>query len=95
MSEERMKSIAGGTGRYARPDDAQAIRNRDAAWQEVLKAEQADMYAKRKRRVVLGACLVLTAGMLLAMIHQDLINQLIGEVFLAADAAWFGYHIGK
>lgn len=92
MSNDKTNSC---TGRYARPDDAQTIRDREAERDRFLREEQAKAFARRKRRVALGACLVLVAGMLLAMIHNGLIDQLIGEVFLTAAAAWFGYQIGK
>ena len=95
MSEEKMNALTGGKGRYSRPEDAQAIRNRDEAWQEILREEKKATFEQRKRRVALVAGLVLVCGMLLAMIHNSLIDQLIGEVFLALAAAGFGIKIGQ
>lgn len=82
-------------GKYARPDDAEAIRNRDAQWKEILKEEQAAAWNKRKRRVTMWALLILSGGMMLALIHNQLIDQLVGELFLAALTAGFGYQAGK
>lgn len=82
-------------GKYARPDDAEAIRNRDAQWKEILKEEQAAAWNKRKRRVAMWALLILSGGMMLALIHNQLIDQLVGELFLAALTAGFGYQAGK
>lgn len=82
-------------GKYARPDDAEAIRVRDAEWQRILKEENEVAWQKRKRRVVMWACMALSAGMMLAMIHYHLIDQLVGELFLAALTAGFGYQAGK
>ena len=93
MNNERKSAPSG--GKYARPEDAEAIRNRDAAWQQILKEEQRAAWQKRKHRVTMWACLILSAGMMLAMIHQRLIDQLIGELFLVALAAGFGYQAGK
>ena len=92
MSNERKTA---NSGKFAKPDDAEAIRNRDAEWQKILKEENAAAWEKRKHRVVMIACLILSAGMMVAMIHCQLIDQFIGELFLVALAGGFGYQVGK
>lgn len=81
----------------------QRRRNQEDDRQRLLQAEENEKrriqaeaeYRKRKRRVVLTAGMVLSVGVLLAMIQCDLIHQLIGEAVIAAVSAAFGYHIAK
>ena len=57
--------------------------------------QEAAAYYQRKHRVQMVFGFVACVAALIAMIHFDLINQLIGECGLAAAAFAFGYFIGK
>ena len=93
MSNKRKSTPSG--GKYARLDDAEWREAMKEARAAMLKEEQTKIWQKRKRRVAMWACMALSAGMMLAMIHNRLIDQLVGELFLAALAAGFGYQAGK
>lgn len=91
MSDERRNNNQ--SGAYERTSAEQAIRNRDAAWQDIRKAEEAYAFQKRKHRVLMVAGLILTTAAMIAFIEYGQISCVLAMCFNAALAAVFGYNI--
>lgn len=95
MSDERMRELAGGKGKFEREETARAIQNRDENWKRILKAEQAAAFERRKRRVMLVIGLVMSTAAMITFMDLDLISDILAVVFSSGIAAVFGYAIRK
>lgn len=89
MSNERKTQ----SGMYERTSVEEAIHNRDAAWQDIRKAEEAYAFEKRKRRVLMAAGLILTTAAMIAFIEYGQISFYLAMCFNAALSGVFGYHV--
>ena len=84
-----------GPGKYEREMAAEAIKNRDAEWNRILKEENAIAFQKRKRQVLLVLGGVLSTGAMVAFMDLALISDILAVVFSSGLAAVFGYAIRK
>lgn len=95
MSDEKMKPSTGTRGRYEREDDDQAIRNRDAEWERILKAEQEDAWKKRKRRVMMVLTVIMITASMITLVQYEQMTYTLGMVFNAALATVCGWSAGS
>ena len=84
-----------GPGKYERQMAEEAIRNRDAEWNRVMKIENAIAFQKRKRKVLLVLGGILSTAAMIAFMDLALISDILAMVFSSALAAVFGYAFRK
>ena len=84
-----------GPGKYERAMAAEAIKNRDAEWNRILKEENAIAFRERKRKVLLVLGAILSTAAMIAFMDLALISDILAVVFSSGLAAVFGYGFRK
>lgn len=90
MSNRRSTNPSG-QGRYARAEDAEAIRAREAAYkQQIVREENEAARRKRGKRVGLGLALLVMVAMMITFIQYGLISDILAVAFSSILAATIG-----
>ncbi len=89
----RRNANSSGQGRYARAEDAEAIRAReDATRKQIVREENEAARRKRVKRLGLGLALAALVAMMITFIQYGLISDILAVAFssvLAATIACF------